>query len=197
MENCSSLLNRMSNWKGADSVVCTPATNAGSSTSRDTSTVAQAPRACSLTLRSARSVVSTLHGLRRFTEENVTEEYIRNRVKQHLVSMSQGNSNGLSLNFVNYTMFLTRKDISRWESSVPILKPQPAMSAEDITTYMHNSLNYNRLKRDGFSDAPIAAAIPKVVEHHWGATVQGIKLAETAARSWCAVWTELIGDEEE
>ena len=140
---------------------------------------------------------NTLHGLRRFTEENVTEEYIRNRVKQHLVSMSQGNSNGLSLNFVNYTMFLTRKDISRWESSVPILKPQPAMSAEDITTYMHNSLNYNRLKRDGFSDAPIAAAIPKVVEHHWGATVQGIKLAETAARSWCAVWTELIGDEEE
>ena len=140
---------------------------------------------------------NTLTRLKRFTGENVTEEYIRERLKKHLVSISQGNSNGMHWGWTDYTMFLTRKDVSRWENSVPILKPQPAMSAEDITTFMRNAMNTNKLKHDGFSDAPIAAAIPKVVENYWEVTAQGIKLAETAARSWCAVWLELLGDEEE
>ena len=94
-------------------------------------------------------------------------------------------------------MFLQRKETGRYRESVPILKPKPSMSAEDITTFMRNSMSVNSLKRDGFSDKAIAVVIPKVVEHHWAATVQGIKLAETAARSWCAVWLELLGDEEE
>lgn len=140
---------------------------------------------------------NTLRGLKRFTEENVTEEYIRERLKKHLISVSQGSGNGFSTSWVDYTMFLQRKDVDRWSTSVPILKPKPSMSAEDITTFMRNGMSVNTLKRDGFSDKAVAAAIPKAVEHHWGTTVQGIKLAETGARNWCTVWIELIGDEEE
>ncbi len=135
--------------------------------------------------------------LKRFTEENVTEEYIRERVMKHLISVSKGNGNGFSTSWVEYTMFLQRKHVARWQASVPILKPKPSMSAEDITTFMRNGMSVSTLKRDGFSDKAIAAAIPKAVEHHWGATVQGIKLAEAGARNWCTVWIELIGDEEE
>ncbi len=140
---------------------------------------------------------NTLKQLCRFTEENVTEEYIRDRVSKHLVSISQGNGNGFSTSWVNYTMFLQRKEVSRYQQSVPILKPNPVMFDADIITYMQEALSYNSLKRDGFAGAAIAAALPKVVEHYWEDTVAAIRLAETAARSWCAVWTELIGDEEE
>ena len=139
----------------------------------------------------------TLVRLNRFTEENVTEEYIRERLKKHLVSISQGNSNGFSTSFVNYTMLLERKEVGRWLPSVPILKPQPIMSADDIITYMQEGMSFNTLKRDGFLGGAITAAIPRVVSHYWEDTVAAIRLAETAARSWCAVWIELLGDEEE
>lgn len=140
---------------------------------------------------------NTLRGLQRFTEENVTEEYIRARLRKHLVSMSQGNNNGFSTSWVNYTMFLQRKDVDRWSTSVPILKPKPVMSGFAIEKYMKNALNFNTLKRDGFTSRAISFAIPKVINHHWNATRDAIRLAETAARSWCAVWLELLGDEEE
>jgi|TARA_R100000482_G_scaffold46468_2_gene16291 hypothetical protein len=140
---------------------------------------------------------NTLRNLRRFTEERVTEEYIRDHVKQHLVTISQGNSNGLHWNWVDYTMFLQRKEVSRWENSIPILKPNPVMFDADILDYMRSAMSVSTLKRDGFTGEAIAAAIPNVVEDCWEDTVAAIRLAETAARSWCAVWTELIGDEEE
>ena len=138
-----------------------------------------------------------LSRLRRFTEENVTEEYIRDRVRKHLVSISQGDRNGMHWNWADYTMFLQRKETGRYQATVPILKPTPVMFDADIITYMQEALSYNSLKRDGFSGTAIAAAIPKVVEHYWEDTVAAIRLAETAARSWCAVWLELLGDEEE
>lgn len=140
---------------------------------------------------------NTLRGLQRFTEENVTEEYIRGSVMKHLVSISQGNGNGFSTSWVNYTMFLQRKETGRYQNSVPILKPTPVMFDADIAIYMRSTLNFNTLKHDGFSGAAIAAAVPKVVEYYWEDTVTAIRLAETAARSWCAFWTELLGDEEE
>jgi len=140
---------------------------------------------------------NTLRRLRRFTEENVTEAYLRDRVMKHLVTISQGNGNGFSTNWVEYTMFLQRKDIARWNQSVPILKPTPVMFDADILEYMRSALVHNTLKRDGYSGEAIAVAIPKVVEYYWEDTVAAIRLAETAARSWCAVWLELLGDEEE
>lgn len=140
---------------------------------------------------------NTLNRLGRFTEENVTEEYIRARLRKHLVSMSQGNGNGFSTSWVDYTMFLQRKETGRYRESVPILKPNPVMFDADILEYMRSDMAFNTLKRDGFTGAAIAAAIPKVVEHYWEDTVAAIRLAETAARSWCAVWLELLGDEEE
>ena len=140
---------------------------------------------------------NTLRVLQRFTEENVTEEYIRTRLRKHLVSMSQGSGNGFSTSWVDYTMFLERIEPKPHYPSVPILKPKPVMSGFAIEEYMKNALNFNRLKRDGFTSRAISFAIPKVISHHWDATRNAIRLAETAARSWCAVWTELIGDEEE
>jgi len=116
---------------------------------------------------------------------------------KHLVTISQGNGNGFSTNWVEYTMFLQRKDIARWNQSVPILKPTPVMFDADILEYMRSALVHNTLKRDGYSGEAIAVAIPKVVEYYWEDTVAAIRLAETAARSWCAVWLELLGDEEE
>ena len=138
-----------------------------------------------------------LRPLRRFTVENVTGEDIRERLRMHLVSMSQGSGHGFSTNWVDYTMFLERKETKPHSPSVPILKPKPVMSGFAVEEYMKNALNLNSLKRDGFTSRAISFAIPTVINHHWDETRKAIRLAETAARSWCAVWLELLGDEEE
>lgn len=140
---------------------------------------------------------NTLRRLQRFTADRVTEEYIRESVRNHLTSISQGNGNGFSTNWVEYTMFLQRKETGRYQESVPILKPKPVMSNADIKTYMRDNLTYNNLKRDGFSDKAIDAAIPKVVSHYFTPTSLAIKAGQKAARNWCKVWIELLGDEEE
>ena len=140
---------------------------------------------------------NTLRRLQRFTADRVTEEYIRENVTKHLTSISQGNGNGFSTNWVEYTMFLQRKEVGRYQETVPILKPKPVMSNAEIEVYMRNNLGYNNLKRDGFSGKAIDAAIPKVVSHYFTPTSLAIKAGQKAARNWCKVWIEILGDEEE